>query len=52
MARSKNLAEPVVALPVVLGIRIVDVKETGKLVTRGLRASMPANVSLRLKSGR
>ena len=45
MARLQNLAESVVALLMVLGIRIVEVRATEMLIIGGLRVSRPANVS-------
>ena len=48
VARSRNQAEPVVALLAVLGIEIVEVPATETLITDGLMAWRPANVSSRL----
>ena len=48
MVRSRNQADPVVALLVVLGIKIVEVPATGTLITGGQRAWKHANVSPRL----
>ena len=50
MVRSRNQAETVVAPLAVLGIKIVEVPATEKLITGGLKASRHANVSSRLKS--
>ena len=44
-ARSRNPAEPVVALLVVLGLSSVEVKAIEMWSTGGLRAWRPANVS-------
>ena len=52
MVSSRNQAESVVALVAVLGIRIVEVLVTETLITDGLRAPRPVNVSARLTSGR
>ena len=46
--RSRNQADPVVALLAVLGLKIVEVSATETLITGGLTASRPANVSPRL----
>ena len=46
----RNQAEPVAALLAVLGLRIAEVPVTETLVTSGLRALRPANVSSRLRA--
>ena len=48
MPLSRNQAELAVALLAALGIRTLVVPATETLVTGGLRAWMPANVSARL----
>ena len=45
MARSRNPAESVAALPAVLGIRTAEVLTTKILITCGLRVLLPVNVS-------
>ena len=52
MVSSRNQAESVVALVAVLGIRIVEVSATETLITGGLRASRPVNVSAKTNSAR
>ena len=49
MARSKTPGEPVVALLVVLGTRIVGVRAIEMRGTAGLKARRPANVRVLLK---